>query len=77
MDAQLSVLKRELAGFGIDLFGPGGRQDLFQLLSDRDACSVMSSTPFLGRLRRGHEHHRGGSATLFSPVSPLRIVKAR
>ncbi|MFO1087384.1 MAG: AI-2E family transporter [Reyranellaceae bacterium] len=34
MDAQLSVLERELAGFGIDLFGPGGRQDLFQLLSD-------------------------------------------
>lgn len=34
MDAQLSILERELAGFGIDLFGPGGRQDLSHLLGD-------------------------------------------
>lgn len=34
MDTQLTVLERELAGFGIDLFGPGGRQDLSHLLSD-------------------------------------------
>jgi predicted PurR-regulated permease PerM len=34
MDAQISVLERELAGFGIDLFGPDGRQDLAQFLSD-------------------------------------------
>jgi len=34
MDAQLTVLERELATFGIDLFGPGGRQDLSQFLSD-------------------------------------------
>lgn len=34
MDAQLTVLERELAAFGIDLFGPGGRQDLSQFLTD-------------------------------------------
>jgi predicted PurR-regulated permease PerM len=34
MDAQLAVLERELANFGIDLFGPGGRQDLSQFVSD-------------------------------------------
>lgn len=34
MDAQLGVLERELEGFGIDLFGPDGRQDLSQFLSD-------------------------------------------
>lgn len=34
MDSQLDVLERELAGFGIDLFGPGGRQDLAQFLAD-------------------------------------------
>lgn len=34
MESQLTVLERELAGFGIDLFGPGGRQDLSHLLSD-------------------------------------------
>src|SRR5262245_21309723 len=34
MDTQLTVLERGLAGFGIDLFGPSGRQDLSQFLSD-------------------------------------------
>jgi predicted PurR-regulated permease PerM len=34
MDAQLTVLERELASFGIDLFGPGGRQDLSQFITD-------------------------------------------
>ncbi|MBS0525951.1 MAG: AI-2E family transporter [Proteobacteria bacterium] len=34
MDAQLTVLERELAGFGIELFGPGGRQGLTQFLND-------------------------------------------
>lgn len=34
MDSQLTVLERELASFGIDLFGPGGRQDLSQFLTD-------------------------------------------
>lgn len=34
MNAQITVLERELAGFGIDLFGPGGRQDLSHFLSD-------------------------------------------
>ncbi|MFO1163497.1 MAG: AI-2E family transporter [Reyranellaceae bacterium] len=34
MDVQLTVLERELAGLGIDLFGPGGRQDLSHLLTD-------------------------------------------
>ena len=34
MDAQLTVLERGLADIGIDLFGPGGRQDLSQLISD-------------------------------------------
>lgn len=34
MDVQLTVLERELAGFGIDLFGPDGRQDLSHFLSD-------------------------------------------
>jgi predicted PurR-regulated permease PerM len=34
MDAQLGVLERHLAAFDIDLFGPGGRQDLSQLIAD-------------------------------------------
>jgi predicted PurR-regulated permease PerM len=34
MDAQLTVLERGLADLGIDLFGPGGRQDLSQFISD-------------------------------------------
>jgi predicted PurR-regulated permease PerM len=34
MDAQLTVLERELANFGIELFGPDGRQGLTQFLSD-------------------------------------------
>ena len=34
MDAQLTVLERGLSEFGIDLFGPGGRQDLSQFISD-------------------------------------------
>jgi predicted PurR-regulated permease PerM len=34
MDAQITVLERELAGFGIELFGPDGRQSLAQFLSD-------------------------------------------
>jgi predicted PurR-regulated permease PerM len=34
MDAQLTVLERELSNLGIDLFGPGGRQDLSQFISD-------------------------------------------
>jgi predicted PurR-regulated permease PerM len=34
MDVQLTVLERDLAGLGIDLFGPGGRQDLSHFLSD-------------------------------------------
>ena len=34
MDAQLAVLERELSNLGIDLFGPGGRQDLSQFVSD-------------------------------------------
>jgi predicted PurR-regulated permease PerM len=34
MDAQLTVLERELANLGVDLFGPGGRQDLSQFVTD-------------------------------------------
>lgn len=34
MDAQLTVLERELANFGIELFGPDGRQGLTQFLND-------------------------------------------
>jgi predicted PurR-regulated permease PerM len=34
MDTQLTVLEHELAKFGIDLFGPGGRQDLSQFVAD-------------------------------------------
>lgn len=34
MDAQLTVLEHRLSDLGIDLFGPGGRQDLSQLVSD-------------------------------------------
>lgn len=34
MDAQLRVLERNLAAFDIDLFGPGGRQDLSLLIAD-------------------------------------------
>ncbi len=34
MDVQLGVLESHLAAFDIDLFGPGGRQDLSQLIAD-------------------------------------------
>lgn len=34
MDSQLNVIEKMLAGFGIDLFGPEGRQDLGQFFSD-------------------------------------------
>ena len=34
MDSQLTVLESYLATFGIDLFGPGGRQDLSQFIAD-------------------------------------------
>jgi predicted PurR-regulated permease PerM len=34
MDSQLTVLENYLAGFGIDLFGPGGRHDLSQFIAD-------------------------------------------
>ena len=34
MDAQLTVLESWLATFGIDLFGPGGRNDLSQFIAD-------------------------------------------
>ena len=34
MDTQLGVLEGHLAAFGIDLFGPGGRQDLSNLIAD-------------------------------------------
>ena len=34
MDAQLTVLEHDLSELGIDLFGPGGRQDLAQFVSD-------------------------------------------
>jgi predicted PurR-regulated permease PerM len=34
MNAQLDVLERNLAAFGIDLFGPNGRQDLSQFITD-------------------------------------------
>ena len=34
MDSQITVLESWLATFGIDLFGPGGRHDLSQFLSD-------------------------------------------
>jgi predicted PurR-regulated permease PerM len=34
MNAQLDVLERQLALFGIDLFGPNGRQDLSQFIAD-------------------------------------------
>ncbi len=34
MDSQLTVLEKMLAGYGIDLFGPEGRQDLAQFFSD-------------------------------------------
>ena len=44
MDTQLSVLESHLAAFDIDLFGPGGRQDLSHLIADP------------GRLF-GHVHH--------------------
>jgi predicted PurR-regulated permease PerM len=44
MDGQLGVLESHLAAFDIDLFGPGGRQDLSHLIGDP------------GRLF-GHVHH--------------------
>jgi len=44
MDGQLGVLESHLAAFDIDLFGPGGRQDLSHLIADP------------GRLF-GHVHH--------------------
>ena len=44
MDGQLAVLESHLAAFDIDLFGPGGRQDLSHLIADP------------GRLF-GHVHH--------------------
>jgi predicted PurR-regulated permease PerM len=34
MDTQLGVLEGQLAAFGIDLFGPGGRQDLSNFIAD-------------------------------------------
>jgi predicted PurR-regulated permease PerM len=34
MDTQLTVLETYLATFGIDLFGPGGRNDLSQFIAD-------------------------------------------
>lgn len=34
MDAQIDVLESHLKPFGIELFGPGGRQGLAQLISD-------------------------------------------
>jgi predicted PurR-regulated permease PerM len=34
INAELDVLERHLAAFGIDLFGPGGRQDLSHFISD-------------------------------------------
>lgn len=34
MDTQLGVLESHLAAFDIDLFGPGGRQDLSHLIAD-------------------------------------------
>ena len=34
INAQLDVLERNLAAFGIELFGPGGRQDLSQFIAD-------------------------------------------
>ncbi|MBV8186754.1 MAG: AI-2E family transporter [Alphaproteobacteria bacterium] len=34
MNAQIDVLERQLAAFGIDLFGPNGRQDLSQFITD-------------------------------------------
>jgi predicted PurR-regulated permease PerM len=34
MDTQLTVLEAWLATFGIDLFGPGGRNDLSQFIAD-------------------------------------------
>ncbi len=34
INAQLDVLERNLAAFGVDLFGPGGRQDLSQFIAD-------------------------------------------
>ena len=34
INAELDVLERHLAAFGIDLFGPGGRQDLSHFIAD-------------------------------------------
>jgi predicted PurR-regulated permease PerM len=34
MNAQLEILENHLREFGIDLFGPGGRQDLSQFITD-------------------------------------------
>jgi predicted PurR-regulated permease PerM len=34
MDSQLVILEGHLSAFGIELFGPGGRQDLSRLLTD-------------------------------------------
>jgi len=34
MDTQLGVIEGHLAAFGIDLFGPGGRQDLSNFIAD-------------------------------------------
>jgi predicted PurR-regulated permease PerM len=34
INAQLDVLERNLAAFGVDLFGPGGRQDLSHFIAD-------------------------------------------
>lgn len=57
MDTQLGVLESQLAAFDIDLFGPGGRQDLSHLIADP------------GRLF-GHVHHvvTGAYAVLISTI---------
>ena len=57
MDTQLRVLESHLAAFDIELFGPGGRQDLSHLIADP------------GRLF-GHVHHAvtGAYAILINTI---------
>jgi predicted PurR-regulated permease PerM len=60
MDTQLTVLENYLAGFGIDLFGPGGRYDLSQFIADP------------GRLF-GHVHYAVSGAYVFG-ITTIIIV---
>jgi predicted PurR-regulated permease PerM len=89
MDAQLAVLERELAGFGIELFGPDGRQGLTQFLNDpgrlfghvhsavSGAYVVLINTIVvvcLGLFFAGHPAaYREGALILVPPVARARV----